>query len=231
MRRTLGGTVIRRVARAALLAVAAIIALWLAGIIAYRWIEPPLTPLMLIRLAEGEGLDHRPRPLAALAPSLGDAVIAAEDNRFCLHRGVDWNAVGEALDDLEEKGRLRGASTITMQVARNLFLWPGGGVARKAAEVPLAYAIERLWPKRRILEVYLNIAEWGHGLYGAEAASRAHFRKPAARLSPHEAALLAAVLPNPRRWDAGRPTDYIERRAGAIEARIARLGTLLACKR
>src|SRR5262249_15564125 len=175
---------------------------------------------------EGEGLDHRPRPLSAIALALGDAVIAAEDNRFCLHAGVDWNAVGEALDDLEEKGRLRGASTITMQVARNLFLWPGGGALRKAVEVPLAFAIELAWPKRRILEVYLNIAEWGHGLYGGEAASLGHFRKPAARLSAHEAALLAAVLPNPRRWDAGRPTEYIERRARAIEARIAKLGGL-----
>jgi monofunctional biosynthetic peptidoglycan transglycosylase len=222
---------IRALARIVLLLLVALVGFWAAALIAYRWVDPPLTPLMLIRLVEGEGLDHRSRPLAAIAPALADAVIASEDNRFCLHHGVDWGAVNEAIEDFEDSGRLRGASTITMQVARNLFLWPGGGLIRKAAEVPLAYAIELLWPKRRILEIYLNIAEWGHGIYGAEAAAATYFRKEAARLMPHEAALLAAVLPNPRRWDAARPTAYIERRARRIELGAGRLGTLLLCKR
>jgi monofunctional glycosyltransferase len=223
--------VLHRLGRILLLALAGIATLWITLVLVYRWVEPPLTPLMLIRLVQREGLDHHPRPLAAIAPALGDAVIASEDNRFCLHWGVDWGAVGEAIDEYEDGGRARGASTITMQVARNLFLWPGGGFVRKGIEIPLAGLIELVWPKRRIIEVYLNIAEWGHGIYGAEAAAQAHFGKPASRLTAHEAALLAAVLPNPRRWDAGRPTAYIERRAAIIEARAARLGSLLRCGR
>jgi monofunctional biosynthetic peptidoglycan transglycosylase len=221
--------VIRLLIRALLLVAAGFVAVVVLGLLAYRWIDPPGTPLMLIRLAEGEGLRYQPRPLGAVAPALARSVIASEDNRFCLHAGVDWGAVGDALDELDNRGRMRGASTITMQVARNLFLWPGGGFVRKAAEVPLALAIDFLWPKRRIIEIYLGIAEWGHGIYGAEAAAEAHFGKPAARLSAHEAALLAAVLPNPRRWDAARPTAYIERRAAIIEARTRQLGGLLGC--
>jgi monofunctional biosynthetic peptidoglycan transglycosylase len=221
--------VIRFLVRAILLVAAAFLAVVAVGLVAYRWVDPPATPLMLIRLVEGEGLRYRPRPLAAVASALARSVIASEDNRFCLHAGVDWGAVGDALDELDNGGRMRGASTITMQVARNLFLWPGGGFVRKAAEVPLALAIDFLWPKRRILEVYLQIAEWGHGVYGAEAAAEAHFGKPASRLSPREAALLAAVLPNPRRWDAARPTAYIDRRAATIEARTRQLGGLLGC--
>lgn len=216
------GRLLRRIA---LIAVAV-----LAGLILlYRFVDPPLTPLMLIRLVQGEGLQHSSRPLAAIDRDLPRAVIAAEDNRFCRHWGVDWSAVGEALEDFDERGRLRGASTITMQVARNLFLWPGGGFLRKAVEVPLAFAIDLAWPKRRIIEVYLNIAEWGPGTFGAEAAARLHFGKPAARLTRREAALLAAILPSPRHWAAARPSAYIQRRAGIIAGRIDKLGGWLDC--
>jgi monofunctional biosynthetic peptidoglycan transglycosylase len=196
-------------------------------VLAYRWIDPPGTPLMVPRIAEGDGADYRPRPLAAVPPSLARAVIASEDNRFCVHRGVDWTAVDDALDDWDRRGRLRGAST--MQVARNLFLWPGGGFARKAVEVPLAFVIDALWPKRRVLEVYLQIAEWGRGIFGAEAAAQAHFGKPARLLSPHEAALLAAILPDPRHRDPAHPSAAVARRAEAILSRAAGLGAFLAC--
>src|SRR3546814_6044490 len=131
----------------------------------------------------------------------------------------DWSAdvCSSDLEDYDETGRLRGASTITMQVARNLFLWPGGGFVRKALEAPLALLLDALWPKRRILEVYLNVAEMGGGLFGAEAAARAHFDHPAARLGANEASRLAAILPNPRHWDAARPSAYEIGRASCRE--------------
>ena len=198
---------------------------WLGGLLLFRFVDPPATPLMLIRSIERGGwIDYRPAGLETVAPALARAVIASEDSRFCFHRGIDLGAVQEAWDDYGETGRLRGASTITMQVARNLFLWPGGGFVRKAIEAPLALALDFTWPKRRIIEVYLSIAETGPGLFGAEAAARAHFGKAAARLSETEAARIAAVLPNPVRWSAARPTAYIERRAGIIRGRMGQLG-------
>jgi monofunctional biosynthetic peptidoglycan transglycosylase len=209
-----------------------IILAFVAGLIGlYRFVDPPVTPLMLIRLAQGDGMRHTSRPLERIDRDLPLAVIASEDNRFCRHAGVDWSAVGDALEDFDERGRVRGASTITMQVARNLFLWPGGGFVRKAVELPLAYAVDLAWPKRRIIEVYLNIAEWGPGTFGAEAAAQHHFGKSAAQLSRREAALLAAILPSPRHWPAGRPSAYIDRRAGIIAARIDRLGGWFDCLR
>jgi monofunctional glycosyltransferase len=222
---------LRRVGRILLAGLGVILAMWCLGLIAYRWIDPPLTPLMVIRWFEEGRIDYRPLALEATAPALRVAVVASEDNRFCLHRGIDWGAVEDALEDYEARGRIRGASTITMQTARNLFLWPGGGVVRKVFELPLALAIDLLWPKPRIMELYLSIAEWGHGIYGAEAAARHHFRKSAAALSRREAALLAAVLPNPRRFDAGKPSAYIDRRSAAIQNRSERLGALTACVR
>lgn len=202
----------------------AILAFWLGGLLLYRFVDPPATPLMLIRSIERGGwISYRPVDYDAIAPALGRAVVASEDSRFCLHHGIDFAAVQDALEDYDETGRLRGASTITMQVARNLFLWPGGGFARKALEAPLALLLDALWPKRRILEVYLNIAEMGGGLFGAEAAARAHFSRPARGLDEGEASRLAAILPNPRHWDAGHPTAHVLRRAGIIRARMAQL--------
>ena len=219
----------RRFLRVAVRVVGAVLALWLILIVAYRWIDPPVTPLMLLRLpAEGK-IGRDAVPLAAIAKDLQHAVIASEDNRFCLHHGVDWQAVGAAVDEYEEGERLRGASTITMQVARNLFLWPGGGFVRKGIETPLALTIDALWPKRRILETYFNIAEWGDGIYGAEAGARAYFHKPAAQLTRREAALMAVVLPNPRRWSPAHPTRYISERAAAVEERIGRLDGYFDC--
>lgn len=195
-----------------------------AGLAVFRFLDPPATPLMAIRALSGEAVDHRPVPIELVSPVLRRSVVAAEDARFCLHAGIDFQAVQEAIEDYEETGRARGASTITMQLARNLFLWPGGGAARKAIEAPIALALDALWPKRRILEVYLQVAEWGPGMFGAEAAARRHFGKAAAALGPREAATMAAVLPSPIRWSAARPTAHVLRRAGTIDARADRLG-------
>lgn len=200
------------------------------GLVAFRTLPPPVTPLMLIRLAEGESLHKTWTPLAEISPRLRAAVIAAEDNLFCTHHGFDLDSLQDAFDDWQDDRRTRGASTISMQTAKNLFLWPGRDFVRKGAEAYVTAWMELLWPKTRIAEVYLNVAEWGPGLYGAEAAARAYFKKPAADLSRREAALLAAVLPNPRAWSPTRPTAYIARRAATLQRRMTQLGpALLAC--
>lgn len=213
----------------------ALLALILVGplvtVLLYRQLPPPITPLMIIRLFEGEGLKKTWVPLDRISSHVPRAVIALEDNNFCRHAGVDWGEVFEALAGYFKGRDLRGASTITMQTSKNLFLWPGRSVMRKAIEAPLTVLLESFWDKQRIIEVYLNIAEWGPGIYGVEAAAQAHFGKSAARLSRREASLLAAVLPNPRRWSAARPTRYIERRARMSRVRAAGLGPFLGCLR
>jgi monofunctional biosynthetic peptidoglycan transglycosylase len=200
-----------------------------ALLLAYRFLPVPLTPLMVIRLVEGEGLRKRWVSLSEVAPVLPQAVVAAEDNRFCEHAGFDWEELGGQIDALLAGARARGASTITMQTAKNLFLWPGRDFVRKALEAWLTPQVELLWPKRRIMEVYLNVVELGPGIYGVEAASRAYFGKSAAQLSAREASLLAAVLPNPRGWSAGKPSRYVAGRAATIQRRIGQLGDLLDC--
>jgi monofunctional biosynthetic peptidoglycan transglycosylase len=203
-----------------------------ALIIVYRVLPPPLTPLMLIRMAEGEGLTRSWVALAEISPWLPAAAIASEDNRFCRHHGIDWDEMAEAWREYRSGERMRGASTITMQVARNLLLWPGRDFVRKAIEAYLALVIDLAWPKARIMEVYLNIIEWGPGLYGAEAASRAYFRKPASALTPRESALLVTVLPNPREWRPDRVTSFLSERSVVIRERIEQLGPgFLGCVR
>ena len=222
---------LRRIARAALRIGLALLLLPTGLILLYRFIDPPVTPLMLIRLAQGYGLAHDNVPFDEVAPTLRQAVIAGEDNRFCSHAGFDLQAVRSEVRQWLDGERPRGASTITMQTAKNVVLWPGRDVLRKLIEAWLTPQIELLWPKRRILEVYLNVAEFGPGIYGAEAAARAFFAKPAQRLSRREAAQLAAVLPNPLEWSAKIPGPYVGRRASIIERRIAQLGPLLDCTR
>lgn len=195
----------------------------------YGVVGPPATPLMLLRLTEGEGLDYRWVPMEAISPHLAAAVIAAEDNHFCRHRGFDFGAISEAWQDLREGRRLRGGSTISNQTAKNAFLWPGRNFLRKGVEAYFTALIETLWSKRRILEVYLNIVEWAPGVYGAEAAARHHFNKSAADLTVREATLLAVVLPNPRHWSASQPTSYITRRAQVMQTRIGQIRPLLDC--
>ena len=195
----------------------------------YRFFDPPITPLMLVRLVQGEALHHQPVPLSRVSPHLIAAVIAAEDNLFCRHFGFDAEALSDEIDTWLAGDRPRGASTITLQTAKNILLWPGRDPLRKLIEAWLTPQIELLWSKRRILEVYLSIAEMGPGVYGAEAAARIYFHKPAAALGPREAALLAAVLPNPRERSAERPDPYVARRASRIMRRVDQIGPLLGC--
>jgi monofunctional glycosyltransferase len=210
-------------------AVFALLALPTVAILAYGVLAPPVTPLMVWRLAQGEGLTKAWRPLEAISPHLPRAVIAAEDNRFCEHGGFDWPELRGQLDRALAGKPTRGASTITMQVAKNLLLWPGRDLVRKLIEAWLTPQIELFWSKRRIIEVYLNVVETGPGLYGAEAPARRYFGKPASDLTRREAALIAAVLPNPRAWSPRRPTAYVARRARTIERRVQQLGPLLDC--
>ncbi len=200
-------------------------------ILVYRFVDPPVTPLMLIRLAQGEGLDHRAAPLARISPNLIAAVIASEDNLFCEHWGFDVAAMRGEFDSWLAGERPRGASTITMQTAKNILLWPSRDPVRKVLEAALTPQLELLWSKPRILEVYLGIIEWGPGIYGAEAAARRYFGKPASAVSAREAALLAAVLPNPREWSPVRPNRLVAGKAARIMRRTGQLGPLLDCVR
>lgn len=202
-----------------------------ALIVVYRLLPPPITVLMLVRLTQGEGLSKDWQPLGAISPQLPQAVIASEDNRFCVHGGFDWVELRGQFDRAIEGKGTRGASTISMQVAKNVLLWPGRDPVRKAFEAVLTPQIELIWNKRRIMEVYLNVAETGPGMYGAEVAARRYFGKPARDLTRREAALIAAVLPNPRVWSPARPTGYIRQRARTIERRMGQLGPLLDCVR
>jgi monofunctional biosynthetic peptidoglycan transglycosylase len=195
----------------------------------YRVVPPPVTPLMLIRALEGEEIDYRWTPLEEISPHLAHAAIASEDNRFCEHWGFDFEEFLVIFEDWRDGERPRGASTITMQTAKNILLWPKRQVARKLLEAWLTPQLELLWSKRRILEVYLNVAEMGPGIYGAEAAAQRHFGKLAATLTVREAALLAAALPSPRRAAPGQPTDYLNDRVPIIRQRIDQLGPMLAC--
>ena len=190
-------------------------------ILAYRFVPPPITPLMVFRWVEGAPIRQRFVPLNRISPALIRAVVASEDEKFCFHHGFDWDALDAAWKDWRAGREPKGASTITMQTAKNLFLWPGRSIVRKGIEAYLTVWIELLWSKQHIIETYLNIIEWGDGIYGAEMAARAHFGKPAAALTAHEAALFAAVLPNPRRWSPEDATPYIEERAATIRERMA----------
>jgi len=211
-----GSRVLVRACLAAALLVCAIL-------LPLRFVDPPTSMLMLSQRLAGVPVRQQWSPIARISPNLVRAVIAAEDTQFCGHRGIDFRELEAALEKAERTGddQVRGASTISMQVAKNLFLWPGRSLARKGLELVLAPSLDLLWPKPRTLEIYLNIAEWAPGVYGAEAAARHHFRKPAARLTLSEAALLAAVLPNPAERSAGRPSEGVRRIARIVEARAS----------
>ena len=189
-------------------------------LLALRILPVPFTPTMASRI-EPYDVERDWVSLSDVSPHVVYSVIAAEDARFCTHNGIDWDAVEDARDSNARGGRRRGGSTITQQTAKNVFLWQGGGYVRKAAEAYFAYAIDFIWGKRRVMEVYLNVAEWGDGLFGIESAARERFGKPASDLTPREAALLAAVLPSPNKWRANPPGPYVSRRAGTLQARAA----------
>ena len=201
-----------------------------ALVLVLRWIPPPASSFIvqgwLSALGAGERTAFRYdwTPMTAISPQAGLAVVAAEDQRFPDHFGFDFVEIQQALDDQDEGKPLRGASTLSQQVAKNLFLWPGRSVVRKGLEVWFTVLLELLWPKRRILEVYLNIAEFGEYTFGVEAASQRFFHKPAARLTASEAARLAAVLPSPQRYRVDRPSAYVLKRQRWIEQQMRQLG-------
>ena len=189
----------------------------------FRFVPPPVTPLMLATAIADGGFAQRWVPLTAISPNLVRAVIASEDAKFCSHHGFDWDSIDQAVAHNAEGAALRGASTISQQTVKNLFLSPARTWTRKGIEAYLTVLLEALWPKRRILEVYLNIVQWGPQLFGAEAAARADFRKPAARLSLMEAARLATVLPNPEAYRAARPGPYVARQSEVVAARMGQV--------
>lgn len=207
--------------RIALFLVLIAFALPVPFVILFRFVPPPITALMVIRSLEGAPLHYRWVPLDRISPSMVRAVIASEDEKFCFDHGFDWQAVDNALRTWRAGGHPKGASTISMQTAKNLFLWPARSILRKAIEAYITVLLEFFWDKHRIVETYLNIIEWGNGIYGAETAAEQLFGKPAAALSPQEAALMAAILPNPREWSATHPTAYIAGRAALIRERMS----------
>lgn len=220
----------------------AFVAITALQVLVLRFVDPPFSAFMVGRhfeaIVEGDWgyrTQYAWRDFDGIAPALPVALVAAEDQNFAAHHGFDFEAIEKArahnqrmLERAEKRGtpvkRLRGASTISQQTAKNLFLWKGRSWIRKGMEAWYTVLIETLWPKRRILEVYANIAEFGDGTYGAQAAARRFFGKDAKRLSPAEAARLAAVLPNPRRYNAGRPGPYVQRRSNAIQRQARQLG-------
>ena len=213
-RRTSGlvGTILR----GSLLAVAALLAVFLT-LLVVDTIFLPVSTLMMARLVEGRGYQRDYVALTAIAPVAVAAVIASEDARYCRNGGVDWASLKQVLDETD--GPTRGASTITMQTAKNLFLWPGRSTIRKGLEIAIALALGKVWSKAHTLETYLNIAEWGDGLFGIEAAAQHYFGKSARQLDAREAALLATSLPNPIERDAANPEPFQRRLAGNLALR------------
>lgn len=188
--------------------------------LALKIVPVPGTVLMMQRAMGGEEIRRDWTPLKDISPHIVDAVIGGEDGRFCEHNGIDFSAIEQALEDNQEGGKRRGGSTITQQTAKNVFFWNGGGYARKAGEAWMASFIDFIWGKRRTMEVYLNVAEWGDGIFGIEAASQVRFGKPASALTQQEAALLAAVLPSPNKWRVDPAGPYVQGRAGTLRKRM-----------
>jgi monofunctional glycosyltransferase len=219
--------VLSRILKILLRIVIILVACSLALVLLFRWVPIPLTPLMVIRCVEqksdGEKLRlmHDWVSLSEISPKLQLAVVCSEDQNYLRHYGFDWDAMQKAMKSNEAGKKLRGASTISQQTAKNVFLWPGRSYVRKGLEAYFTLLIELLWSKERIMEVYLNSIEMGKGVYGAEAAARFWFGKPASRLSKNEAAAIAAILPNPRRYSANPPGPYVARRKAWISQQMS----------
>jgi monofunctional glycosyltransferase len=192
-------------------------------ILLFRFVPVPLTPQMILSFVKGDGAHHEWVSYNNIAPALGRAVIASEDQRFCLHNGFDWESINKAIETHERhpRRRLRGASTISQQAARTIFLIPARSWVRKGMEAYLTVLLEALWPKTRILTAYLNLVDWGHGNFGAEAAAENYFHKPARALGTYESARLAAILPNPDEWRAVTPGPYVAARTAMLLGRMA----------
>lgn len=203
------------------------------SVILFRWVPIPFTPLMLIRCLD-QKIDGKEMKLdkdwvsfEEISPSLQLAVVCSEDQNFIKHNGFDFEAIDKAMEYNENHKRKRGASTISQQTAKNVFLWPGRSWIRKGFEVYFTFLIETFWSKERIMEVYLNVIEMGDGVYGAQAASKKFFKKDAKYLSKSEAATIAAVLPNPIRFNAGKPSGYITKRRDWVINQMALWGGVL----
>ena len=208
-----------------------VISLWLT-LLAYNTVFPPISTLMAARVFTLQKVERKYVPLRRISPNLVRAVIAAEDGRFCDHHGVDWKAMHAAVSNVvDEDGATHGGSTVSMQTAKNIFLWHGFSYIRKPIEIPLALTLDTAWGKRRMMDTYLNVAEFGRGVFGAEAASRRYFRKSAANLTTREAALLAAVLPSPRRRNPAHATAFVSNYASSIERRMGGVDSSCALKR
>ena len=206
-------TILRLIAKA----LGAFIALTLVLVVAFKWIPVPVTATMLM---DDKGITKDWESLDNIDRNLVSAVIAAEDSRFCEHYGFDAEAIEQAMKENMEGGRIRGGSTISQQTAKNVFLWQGGGFFRKGLEAWFTFWIETIWGKRRIMEVYLNVAETGLGTYGAEAGAQRYFGKSAARLSADEASRMAAALPSPKKRSVKNPGGWLARHGNRIERRI-----------
>jgi monofunctional biosynthetic peptidoglycan transglycosylase len=212
---------LRRLLQATLVAAA----LPVLSVLVLRWVDPPTSAFMLAyRIEQGAWPRFQWQPIEAISPQLAIAVVAAEDQRFPQHAGFDVDAIRSALDEAREGGRRRGASTLSQQVAKNLFLWETSSWPRKGLEAGLTVLIEALWPKRRILEMHLNLAEFGPGVYGAEAAAQHWFGRSAAALAVGDAARLAVVLPAPRHYSPVRPSPVLQRRAAWVQQQVRQLG-------
>ena len=212
---------LRRALRLSRTGVLLFVGLSVAWVLWYRLAPVGGTTQMGLRQLEGQAVDRTWVPLEEVSPHLVRAVIAAEDARFCEHPGFDLEQMRVAWAEARAGGRARGASTISQQTAKNAFLWSGRGPVRKGLEAWFTGLEELLWPKRRVMEVYLNVAEWGDGHFGAEAAAQARFGKPASALTATEASLLAAVLPSPNKWRVDPPGPYVASRARTLRARMA----------
>ncbi|CDZ52518.1 monofunctional biosynthetic peptidoglycan transglycosylase [Neorhizobium galegae] len=225
-RRRVSGNLIRRIVQ---IAIALVVLPYLLIFVYALPFTRPVSTLMLSELALFRGYDRRWVSLEEISPNLVRSVMMSEDGQFCFHGGVDWNQMRGVVEDALDGEATRGASTIPMQTAKNLFLWNGRSFIRKGLELPLALGSDLVLSKWRMMEIYLNIAEWGPGIYGAEAAAQYHFKVPASKLSPRQAALLAVALPNPITRVASRPSRGVQRLAGVVERRARGSGDYIKC--
>lgn len=211
---------VRRVLRLIMRAIGLFLLISVFWTALYAWLPVPLTPLMVIRLVQGQGFSKDWVSYDEISPNLPRAAIAAEDSGYCAHYGFEWEAIQKAWNRNAKSRRIRGGSTISNQTAKNAFLWPDRTYIRKGLEYYFTGLIELMWGKKRILEVYLNVVEFGPGVYGAEAAAQTYFKKPASALTRREAALLVAVLPSPLKWSVAKPGPYVQSRTSTLMARM-----------
>lgn len=214
---------IKKILKSLLLMIAFLFGMSLFSVIAYRFIPVYFTPLMVIKaISSGYGINHQWVPIEQISKNMQKAVVRSEDAKFYTHYGFDFEAIKKAQEYNKRHKKKKGASTITQQTAKNVFLWPSRTYVRKGIEAYFTVLMELFWSKERIMEVYLNVIELGPGVYGVEAASKKFFKKSASKLSVGEAALLTAVLPNPIRLKAARPSAYVLKRQGQIIGRLNR---------